>query len=717
MMKLAWIDLFTGRPPTASVPVFSGQWVVDFCPQGLRLNGVEAKAGDRLIADNRQRWSMELAGERSTEGELPRMRPVAEGDVDALIRMEESLGELPRLDATWSDWAEASPLAPRIEDEIRIRRFDRYLEERLLFLEAVCRTPRNHLRIDVDLQPVSRARRMAKQAVARLASHREDWERPTVLGVRPKRVLCLVPDEEIDLYENRVAARLVDHLRSYLANRLFRLSAVLRMLDESSDHADSTRGAYWRQRARLFSIWGESIRDESATRIADATQRRIEAVYLRVLALLDSPLYRAVPRSARVTGLRYTNIFLNDSNYRQVAAIWREWSKEGLDRELSDQEKFQRGQRACSGMVLYARVLVARALRQLGLGPSATSAVPLSGSRPVVHLEGRGVIATVTLEPSGTLLVNTAVSALRIVPLVTANELEGGHAESGRLNHSIDPVNGEQTLVLHLPTVAPAVDPSGEIEAIVPATLLPYWNPSGLASAPPAALPVSPWSISSVERVARFFRWHLFAPTLSHYPPVISLPPQFSAQQRGWLKPAGVNRWMLLRRPQATEENPESLAKQYAADQYKRLASRGGKAAQGARADSESAAETIRAAFIDAFKRLEELERCPVCEEQGGGIVSLSDDGKSFRVLCQNSSCESSWGCYACGGRKHDGAACGAQVPFITVQGFEDWMKSDACSAAAWAESRFGADLLTVPRREASGKPRWLCAGCKGGGS
>jgi hypothetical protein len=714
-MELAWIDLFTGRPPTATAPMFSGQWVVDFCQQGLRLNGVEAQVGDRLIADNRQRWSIELAGGSSTEGELPRMRPVTEGDVDALIRMEESLGELPRLDATWSDWAQASPLAPRIEDEIRIRPFDEYLEERLLFLEAVCRAPRNHLRIDADLQPVSRARRIAKQAVARLASHREDWERPTVLGVRPRRVLCLVPDEEFDLYENRVAARLVDHLRSYLANRLFRLSAVLRMMDESSDHADSARGAYWRQRERLFSIWGESIRDESATRIADATQRRIEAVYLRVLALLDSSLYRAVPRSARVTGLRYTNIFLNDSNYRQVAAIWREWSKEGLDRELSDQEKFQRGQRACSGMALYARVLVARALRQLGLTPSAPSAVPLSGSRPIVQLESRGAIATVTLEPNGTLLVATGCSALRVVPLATVNELEGGHAGSGSNSHGIESVDGEQILVLHLPTVAPAVGAGGEIEANVPATLLPHWSPSGLASAQPAALPVSPWSISSVERVARFFRWHLFAPTLAHYPPVISLPHQFSAQQRGWLKPAGVNRWMLLRRPEAAEESPESLAKQYAANEYKRLAARGGRAAQSARADSESAAGTIRVAFIDAFKRLGELERCPVCREQGGGIVSLGDDGSSFRVLCQNTSCESSWGCYACGGRNLDGAACGVQVPFITVQGFEDWMKSDACSSAAWAEARFGADLLTVPRREPSGKPRWLCAGCMRG--
>jgi len=710
-MAIAWIDLLTGKPPTTAAPRFSGQWIVDRSSQRLRINGVEGRAGDRLLAGNRQRWTVDLEGEPPAAGEFRRLRPVAEGDFDALIRMAESLSELPTPDATWSDWAAASPLAPRIEDEIGIRSFDEFLEERLLFLEAVCRSPRNHLRIELDLQPVSRARRIAKQAVARLASHREDWERPTVLGVRPKRVLCLVPDEEIDLYENRLAARLVEHLRNYLAGRLFRLNGVLRMMAES-DHSDHTSGAYWRQRTRLFSMWGEAFKDVSATRIASATQRRLEALYLRVLALLDSALYRGVSRSARATGLRFTNIFLNDPNYRQVAAIWREWSKKGLERELSEQEKYLRGQRACGGMSLFARVLVARALRQLELNPAPASTMPLAGSSQIVQLEGKGGKATLTLEPSGAILIGTPSTTLRIVPLVTTNELEGESEESWATADGIVPVDGETLLVLHLPASASNADAIRESGPHGQLTLLPYWNPRGLDAAPPAALPVSPWSISSVERVARFLRWHLYAREFAQYPPLVKLTHQLPTQQRGWLRPAGVNRWMLLRRPSSNEESIEMIARNLAADEYRRLAARGGRAAQNARTDADSVSEEARLAFLSAISALERLERCPICREIGGGMAAIGNDGRSFRVICQKSSCEASWGCYACGGKKLDGGACGVQVPFIAVQGFEDWIKSDACLSANWAEARFGADVLSIPQRDHSGKPRWLCAGC-----
>ncbi len=707
------IDLLTGRPPLAATPLFSGQWVLDRSPERPRFNGVDAAVGDRLIGDSRQRWSVDWQGMSPTKGVFPVVRPVAESDIDALLRMAESLGELSPLDATWLDWAEASPLAPKIEDEVRIHGFDEFLEERILFLEAVCRSPRNHLRIDSDLQPVSRARRVAKQAVVRLASHREDWERPTVLGVRPKRVLCLVPDEELDFYENRIAARLVDHLRNYLANRLARIAGILRMIEEA-DHSSETSRASRRQRDRLFSLWGEAVADESATRTARATQRRLEAIHLRVLAMLDSTLYRGIPRSARVTGLRFTNIFLNDANYRQVAEMWREWSKKGLERQLSDQARYHRGQRACEGMLLFAQVLIARALRQLGLSPSSVSAVPLVGTRPVVHLEGDGGIAIVTLDPRGVILIEMGSSLLRIVPLVTSIELEDRSGEPGFQPTSIPSVPEEHLLILHLPRTQPTIGAVEDADPPSRRSLLAQWNPRGLESPPPAALPVSPWSISSVERVARFLRWHLLAPRICLYPPVVSALQRLPAQQGGWLEQSvGTNDWLVLRRPTSKEGSIQNIAEQFASIEYKRLVARGGRAAQDARANADSAAQGIRSQLDRAIAALEGIELCPVCRSAKGVIVPLDRQGGAFRVICENSSCEASWGRYACGARKSDGTACGLQVPFIALQGIEDLLKAMPDLSQTSAEACFGADLLAVPHRDSSGKVRWLCGECR----
>jgi hypothetical protein len=711
-MTAVWIDLLTGTPPLKTAgPLFSGQWVVNQCPKGLRLNGIDAAVGDRLLADNRNRWFVNLPSGGTVEGVFTKTHPVSDGDFDALIRMQESFSEFPNLSATWSDWAEASPLAPRIEDEIRIRKLDEFLEERLLFLEAVCRSPRNHLRIDADLQPVSRARRIANQAIARLASHREDWERPTVLGVRPKRVLCLVPDEEIDLYENRVAARLVDHLRSYLGTRLARLRGILRMLAEA-DHSNETSGAYWRQRQRLFSIWGEAVKDDSARRIASATQARLETLHLRVLALLDSMLYRGVPKSSRVTGLRITNIFLNDSNYRQVAAIWREWSNEGLERDFSDLEKFRREQKACQGMALFARVLIARALRQIGLAPTSASAAPLTGLRPVVHLEGIGGTATVSIEPQGAILIKTPSSTLRIVPLINTTAVKRGPDTAVAPIGNIVPGIAEHLLVLHLPRSLSVEPTQLEDGSVGSSSILPQWQPTALLPSTTAAIAVSPWSISSVERVARFLRWHIYAPCLVNFPPSIEPVQQLPMPATGWLKRGKLNRLLVLRRPSPKEEGTENLVRKFAEAEFRRLAARGGRVAQHARTDADSAAETLRSNFRVAFDKLTQFEQCPVCHELGGFVNPLDDEGRAFVAQCQNSSCKSSWGCYACGGRRPDQSVCRAQVPFISVQGLDEWLQSSVELFPNWAEVRFGADLLTEPRRDDSGKPRWLCAAC-----
>jgi hypothetical protein len=76
-------------------------------------------------------------------------------------------------------------------------------------IEAVCRKPRAHLHVEIECVPVTQSRRTPPEATSYLAAHTEDWGQRLLSGIRPKRVLAEVPQDLLDIYENRVVARLL----------------------------------------------------------------------------------------------------------------------------------------------------------------------------------------------------------------------------------------------------------------------------------------------------------------------------------------------------------------------------------------------------------------------------------------------------------------------------------------------------------------------------
>ena len=140
------------------------------------------------------------------------------------------------------------------------------MSEHVGHLAEVCRRPRTHLRVEIERTPVSRARRFPAQAANYLAAHTEDWERPTLRAVVPKRILAVVREDQFDIYENRVAVRLVDHLVTYLRRRILEVSRLLRVFEEAGDHGSSAAGgSHWRQR-RIYQLWGDAIDASEARR-------------------------------------------------------------------------------------------------------------------------------------------------------------------------------------------------------------------------------------------------------------------------------------------------------------------------------------------------------------------------------------------------------------------------------------------------------------------
>ena len=78
----------------------------------------------------------------------------------------------------------------------------------------------------------ARCKRPSARAPQTLAARSEDWERRTLWGIRPRRVLGLVRDELFDIYENRVAVALVDYLDRALLLRLRSVRRVVKLLEQ-----------------------------------------------------------------------------------------------------------------------------------------------------------------------------------------------------------------------------------------------------------------------------------------------------------------------------------------------------------------------------------------------------------------------------------------------------------------------------------------------------
>ncbi|MEN1395689.1 hypothetical protein AAIH23_36415, partial [Pseudomonas aeruginosa] len=79
----------------------------------------------------------------------------------------------------------------------------------------------------------ARARRLAKGALVYLASHSECWQRQTLSGVIPKKVLARFSEDDYGIYENRVYARLLDETERHLQRRLSALKSLQATLDQA----------------------------------------------------------------------------------------------------------------------------------------------------------------------------------------------------------------------------------------------------------------------------------------------------------------------------------------------------------------------------------------------------------------------------------------------------------------------------------------------------
>jgi hypothetical protein len=691
------------------------------------LNSVAIAYPSFCVPDLRGHWQLMEPGCERVEGTMSRAQVLDRLDVTSILDVGNSVREVLASGGTWLDALDVSPLVPGMSERAELQEFEKLLADRLGHLVEVCQRPRTHLRVEVERTAVARARRLATQASSYLAAHTEDWDRPTLRAVIPKRVLSLVREDQFDIYENRVAVRLVDHLDAYLSRRVTEVSRLLRLFNEVGDHSSKAgQGSHWRQK-RVYQLWGDSLDAGEVRRKAERTLEQLKFLKYSVSGLIDSVLYREVSRRAFVsTTLTMTNILANDVHYRSVAEVWLTWARLGQEQSPRPDKYFEEMQELCRCFGAFALLLVIRGLDQLGIEP-VDLAQGLDSHE--LNLEGRGIRIQLSWSTiDGTLhLAVEGAKPLRIVPIPGSVAMFGDE-DLARLIRDADAsvTQDEIALVLYpSPSSESAFRRMPPLYAQRLNALSHEMAEVGQARA--GFLPVSPWDLSSVERVTRELRWVITAPRFLAYPPVIAPPPIPSiGNDAAWLEVTGTG-VVVTRAPEIHEDIhlAERLANQRKqlqalvnehedVSQQLRLAVRTGGASGplNARKKVLNASITDLRSQIDALADfaskveaaiglVKSLLACPTC----GCIADTRRDftgGNGHRFSCECPDCSTKWGTEAC-------PRCRAWIPTL-MPAVSSWAADD--SAVGWLDRFLGADVLAVPYKTRDDTVGFLCPFC-----
>lgn len=407
-------------PPT----LLLGRW--QLASPGL-VNGLVACSGDYLVPDEAQHCVCEpsVMG-RPVEGTFLTTALPAEVIGEGLADIA---GRLPPAVEGWVRWCSVSPVSSHASEQIARQELEQEFERLLAHLRQVCRQPRLHLEGQELRLPAGQAHRISPRAIVYLAAHNEDWEQRRLQSVLPRRVLATVNEDRYDIYENRVVARLLDHLAEYMQHRIRSVRDWQQELREAADIYLQAHGGTYRQDRRLYTLLGEFQDAEDQYQTATKTLEFLNSCLRQVDTLRDSLLYRAVLARADVGwSLRDTNILVNDPHYRQVVRLWRLWQKTVRTCRPTRQELYDTRQRLCRDFDSFCALLVCRALKDLGWEQDEAAATTRPGAPPI-RLRRTGAVGqlsedavVLTWEIDGTLSLRRGEgeSRLRVVPLAHA---------------------------------------------------------------------------------------------------------------------------------------------------------------------------------------------------------------------------------------------------------------------------------------------------------
>jgi hypothetical protein len=701
---------------------FLGQWQVKSDHDGTKLNGIHVQKNTRnyLVPDATKRLTLQDSKATLTS-KFPAWQIPVDSAADSLGFFAKQHQQVLSKQNTWQDWANLSPLVPEIASAIQIQPLERSIKEAIPHLEEICHRPRSYLKMETEKLPVARVQRIAPHAIAYLTSHTEDWECKTFRGIRPKNVLSLVREELLDIYENRVAVRLIDHLLVYLRQRIRDVEKLKNELEQVLNFSEVSQSIHWRNRERICHLWGENFDAAPQLKEAAVTLDFLKQIKQKLLSLTDTDLYKAIPRSAAVEGtLRNTNILIGDRHYRGIAKLWREWSKWNSKKSKTAQQLFDFYQQTINGFDAFCCLLCSKVLmkteRDRGFGYSSDSVLPERGQLYSLKQDSAKESEFLNfqwLEDGSIQLESEKLGILKFIPLVSQLAESPDEQTSEQilklLKSLVDQSDApqQQTIILYFGTAQDLSQISPKFQrffnTIGNDLLSSNLNSSSKSDRKLALLPVSPFDILSTERVARAVQWWIYSQKCSTYPikKVLEsrLPDELlrQLQQSETMRQSPQKNQLLVIRPFFSDDrkvftsNLHSMIKK---EEAKGNSSRG---------------EVVKLRQLENLpesvdQEFELLLTCPTCQTKysaTGFDISFEYIGNDcFTAHCQK--CDTDWGLQRCG-------QCQTNYPYIKLGGANPEIRD---RSVGWCDRVFGRDVLAVPYFDDHNLQFYICSNC-----
>jgi len=352
-----WVDRLSGEPSSVLPDnVEPGRYWIK--KSDLTFNGHTKKLHGVLVSDGGDLCQIDSDSRRFV---LPEKSLAAK--IELFSRVLEAL------DGSFIAGILQSPLMPAavIDDQSHLLPFEVQLLEVVKkgHLHHISTRPRLDLHYEDEVADIARAKRLAKGALVHLASHSECWQRQTLSGVVPKKVMARFSEDDYNIYENRVYARLLDKIERHLHRRIGLLSQLQNTLSQALEFYEATDLDY-RLTDSICRLWGKTF-DESTTskasKLLEETLGVLGFLLNTIAGLKQSGLYLLVHRNAQVFGaLHKTNILAHDAHYRHVGILWGELNKAQLKDRSTPEERFRQNQLLAQAYSDFAGLVLRHAL-------------------------------------------------------------------------------------------------------------------------------------------------------------------------------------------------------------------------------------------------------------------------------------------------------------------------------------------------------------------
>jgi hypothetical protein len=239
------------------------------------------------------------------------------------------------------------------------------------YFHEIARNPKAELLYEEYLVPVSRAKKLAPKSHQYLASHSKCWQARSFTGVVPKTMLALENEDNLNIYENRVFVKLLEHLEVYLNERYLEV----KRLESIFEHAGSfnhTESLYYELSEGIYKLWGEGFSNDARVDEfvikSENTLKTIESMLHSVRTLQQSILYRELINNLHVPlSINMTNVLSHDKYYRYVAVVWHMWlDSQQKATKVEPKIIYNRNRFLANTYTKYCYDLINRALKELG---------------------------------------------------------------------------------------------------------------------------------------------------------------------------------------------------------------------------------------------------------------------------------------------------------------------------------------------------------------